>query len=334
LNNLQPILAKYSFLGTNYQVASSGNARGFSGAEVWQIRFGQQLYCLKKWPTSHPSYERLIYIHRVLQHVSGQGLCHTCNIAVPLADDRGQTIVDYHGALFELTRWLPGEADFERRPSEKRLVAAMAVLARFHLMAATFCPIACAPSPGIAERREQLASLRSGGLEQITRAVRPRDWSVLAPLAHEFLELAPRVIPRIEYALDRVARWSVALQPCIRDVWHDHVLFTDDTVTGLIDFGSLRIENVAGDVARLIGSLVADEAVARQSAIRAYEELRPLSMEERELVEVFDQSTTLLGGINWLRWIYCDERSFADRARVEHRFTFLLKRLYRLVNKS
>src|SRR5205085_7730253 len=65
---------------------------------------------------------------------------------------------------------------------------------------------------------------------------------------------------------------QLALQPAIRDVHHEHVLFTGDQVTGLIDFGALRIDTPLTDVARLVGSLVGDDAEARRIALDAYAE--------------------------------------------------------------
>lgn len=55
--------------------------------------------------------------------------------------------------------------------------------------------------------------------------------------------------------LKPLADVSFRLQPCIRDIWHDHVLFDGDRVTGLIDFGAMQIDTPATDIARLVGSL-------------------------------------------------------------------------------
>ena len=109
---------------------------------------------------------------------------------------------------------------------------------------------------------------------------------------------------------------QVPLQPCIRDIWHDHVLFQGEEVSGLIDFGALRIENVATDVARLLGSLVGNDKRGWQRGLDAYAEVRPLSSDELQLAEAFDLSGTLLGGINWVQWIYLEERQFEDRGAV------------------
>ncbi len=125
---------------------------------------------------------------------------------------------------------------------------------------------------------------------------------------------------------------KVPLQPCIRDIWHDHVLFTGDRVSGLVDFGSLQPDNVATDIARLLGSLIGDDLAAWELGLAAYESLRPLSDDERWLVPVFDRTTVLMGGLQWLEWIYLEHKAFADRAAIEARLDQAIERAAQLAS--
>jgi Ser/Thr protein kinase RdoA (MazF antagonist) len=102
----------------------------------------------------------------------------------------------------------------------------------------------------------------------------------------------------------------VDLQPCLRDIWHDHVLFTRDRVTGLVDFGALRDECVVGDVARLLASLVRGDQAAWELGLTAYQQHYPLDCVQQDLLVVFHHTTALLSGMNWLRWIYLEGRVF------------------------
>ena len=92
----------------------------------------------------------------------------------------------------------------------------------------------------------------------------------------------------------------------VRDIHAEHVLFEGDNVSGIIDFGALRIDSVATDVARLLGSMVGDDEAGWQVGLAAYMSVRPLSDDERRLIKVFDESTVLMAGTNWLEWIYLD----------------------------
>jgi Ser/Thr protein kinase RdoA (MazF antagonist) len=119
------------------------------------------------------------------------------------------------------------------------------------------------------------------------------------------------------------------LQPCLRDVWHDHVLFCGDEVTGLIDASACRAENVVIDLVRLVGSLAGDESAAWDVALDEYQQARSLSVEEVSLLHVLDRSSVLLTGIRWVERIACEPR-LADDERVALRMRSILQRLEHL----
>src|SRR5207237_4695271 len=106
--------------------------------------------------------------------------------------------------------------------------------------------------------------------ERAWRIVSDRVPQVLAILAHRDLPLP--------------------VQPCLCDVWHDHVLFTGDDVTGLIDYGAVKEDNVAADLARLLGSLVGDDRALYEMGLDAYAAVRPLAEQERQLVPLLDRT--------------------------------------------
>ena len=109
------------------------------------------------------------------------------------------------------------------------------------------------------------------------------------------------------------------------------MLFEGDAVSGLIDFGSLRPENVSADVARLLGSMAEDDrALWRRGFRRLRSCVRPLSEDEAMLTTVFDSSGVLIGGVNWLTWIYERGRTFEQPAAVQSRLQYFCRRLAHL----
>jgi len=116
------------------------------------------------------------------------------------------------------------------------------------------------------------------------------------------------------------------VQPCIRDIWHDHVLFTGDEVTAIIDFGAMDIDTPATDVARLLGSLVGDDEAGWRIGVSAYSTIRPLSTVEEHTAKALDTSSPILAGCNWLRWIRVEGRQFEDRERIIERFRRIVAR--------
>ncbi|HUY88932.1 MAG TPA: phosphotransferase [Pirellulales bacterium] len=309
-----------------------GGAGGFSGALFWRLQTPRGLLCLRCWPREHPSRQRLEFIQAVLWHVSQEGFRR-----VPLALET-RTHAGYvceSGRLWELAPWLPGKADYRQSPSAERLQAALTTLAEFHLAAASFPLPDRGPAlvPGIRERFERVEDLSAERFERLADAVAPGDWPELAWRAREWRALAPRAIPRVRSLLARAAELAAPLQPCIRDIWHDHVLFAGQQVAGLVDFGAMRADNVAGDIARLLGSLAGDDRQAWERGLAAYTSLRPLSPDETYLVAAFDQANTLLAGLSWLEWIYLERRQFSDRQAVIERLDANLPRLTTLAGE-
>jgi homoserine kinase type II len=223
---------------------------------------------------------------------------------------------------------MPGSADFHARPSRERLRSAMQTLARFHLLAKTDAlpsvPENLAPAMidrasvfrAIDERARTIAAQMQLGLSEALdrRATR---------LLELFRRVAPQLAPRVLAAAN--GRWLI--QPAIRDIWHDHVLFTGDAVTGIIDFGAMRLDTPLTDIARLVGSLVGDDDDARYFALDAYAELRPLSGDDQRLIDLLDASGQVVAAANWLRWLYVERRDMGPCEPIVRRLDEIIGRL-------
>ncbi len=120
---------------------------------------------------------------------------------------------------------------------------------------------------------------------------------------------------------------SVRLQPCIGDVWHDHILFEADQVSGIIDYGAVRTDHPATDVGRLIGSLVADDEEGWTTGLAAYRAVRAFSWEEESLARLLNRSGAIVSLFNWLRWCGRGERTFTDPNAVTKRLAELVERI-------
>ncbi|MEX0978639.1 MAG: phosphotransferase [Pirellulales bacterium] len=301
----------------------------FSGAVLWRVTAPRGPLCLRQWPAEHPTPDRLQFIQAVLWHVDQEGFRR---VPLPLETRHHHGFIRHAGHLWELTPWLAGAANYRQIPSPQKLHNAMAALAQFHEAAGSFPLPETGPSgsPGIADRTLRLQAIISGRLAQLGEAIVSDKWPELAPRAVRIVRLAKTTSRQVLLTLESVSQLDVALQPCIRDVWHAHVLFMGDEVNGIVDFGSMRPDNVAADVARLLGSLAGDDPQAWKRGLDAYHSVRPLSEDELSLVEAFDRSTVLLGGLQWLEWIYLEGRRFDNRAGVLVRVDELLGRLERL----
>jgi hypothetical protein len=313
---------------------------GLSGARLWRAQIGPERFCLRQWPQGI-NLRRIAAIGRVLRHVVdiwavGGGAAsgaagQRAIVAAPVTTRQGEFAVVCTTGCYTLEPWLPGEpwvpaaAAFNADPQTvrspppipaRKLQTALATLARFHLAAESypgdpeFASAHRGSAPGLAQRLVRLRTLLDARFAPLDTAPAPKNHPILAEIGPQIIDLVARTAPRVLASQDQAARRTVPLQICIRDVWSAHVLFTGDEVTGLVDFDALRVDSVATDLARLLGSYCSDDAAAWQTGIEAYHAVRPLSGEERELIAAYDQTAVLLTGIQWLEWLLLENRQF------------------------
>lgn len=314
---------------------------GFSGARLWRVVAPGGEFCLRAMPADRVNVVRLQGLHRLLAHVRDCGIQES-PCPIPRLD--GTTCCEQVGSIWQLEPWMPGSADYCNRPNPQKLHSALGLLARWHQAAATFMArpaeaswyrsIPAAPSPGIEERFRLTREWNSAKCAQVRALLERNNWPAFDVLGLRILELYREAVPELALALEAGRRVAVPLQPCLRDVWHDHLLFTADDVTGLIDAHAARTDVVATDLARLLGSLVQDDPAGWESGLAAYEEVRPLPPVLRGCVELFDRSAVVLSGLTWLQWKCLDGRTFERPEAVIARMTMIVGRLESLVRKS
>jgi Ser/Thr protein kinase RdoA (MazF antagonist) len=323
------VLSAYGESPPPHQIHPLGSAGGFSGSRFWRIDTPGGPCCLQRWPQGNPSTEQAEFIHAVLRHVVQQGFGLVPAIRTT---PHGTGYVDHAGYLWQLRTWIPGLADFRRCPSRVKLASAMTCLAGFHRAAESYRAtvrhtLTHGGSPGIVERAQRLRHWLSGDAAELAAAIRPEPWPELAARGRRVLPLfhaqAGEVLTRLENAIGIEAPSQV----CIRDVWRAHILFQGERVAGLVDFDALGWDSVATDIARLLGSLAADQEDVWHEGLAAYRSVRPLSAAELTLVRTFDRSTVLMSGMNWMEWIYRQHRQFESIQLVLERLDEIIARL-------
>jgi Ser/Thr protein kinase RdoA (MazF antagonist) len=319
------VLQRYSRLLWSGSPRPLGNHGGFSGARLWHIDGPTGPLCLRAWPAGF-SPERLLFIQLGMNCARNAGLAFVPRTFAPLQRTFRN---EYAGRLWELQEWLPGEADYHRRPSPAKLRAACAALAQLHACWPSSDRFDAGPYPAVRRRLEAVREWR----ELVRSGWRPLAQAAADDPARLAAEQAQQILPsRIDAIPDLLKRWNTRiwpLQPCLCDVWHDHVLFDGDHLTGIVDYGAMKIDHPAVDVARLLGSLVEDDPEGWATGLAAYRGVRPFTAEEEELARALDLSGTVVGASAWLRWLYHDGKGFADRVAAARRLEVLVKRIER-----
>jgi Ser/Thr protein kinase RdoA (MazF antagonist) len=318
------VLDCYPAAGAGPVLVAQGNRGGFSGARLWRATGLAGPLCLRAWPTSGPSAERLEWIHFLMRTGSVAGLAF---VPAVFRDRQGHSWQAREGRLWEVTAWMPGRADFREQPTGCRLHEACAALARLHVVWAEVDG-SVGVCPAIAQRLDVARTWRE--LVASGWQLEYLEDDPVAPWARRAWTVLPALIPHVRELLAPWQARPIRLQPCLCDIWHDHVLFVGDAVSGIVDYGGVKPSHVSADLARLLGSLVGEDAERRQTALAAYRQLAPLSVEEAGLLDVLDQTGCILGAANWLRWLYHERRNVEDRQAVAGRLAELVPRLERM----
>lgn len=332
--NRYSVLANFSGEYLSSHTVAQEVAGGFSGALIVRLDTTCGPFCLRGWPPNSMPIERLRGLHRLLAHIHDAGVLQ---VAVPIPAKDGCTLVNHNGRLWQLEPWMPGCADFHANPNETRLRDAVRCLARWHDAAGSFRPHASEsrwfepqvsqPSLAVQDRLARIAACNEQRVDALERAALADSDLEFGESAVRVLRCYRRQVAEVHRLLAVASGLRFPLLPCLRDVWHDHVLFTGDAVTGLIDPAACRIDSVAVDLARLLGSLVGNDPRARQIALDEYGRQRGLSVEELGLVEVLDRSGALLSAMRWIERRYLGREVFSQPDRVRRFLGELLGRM-------
>jgi Ser/Thr protein kinase RdoA (MazF antagonist) len=323
-NASHSVLAHYSaLLWHGGAVVSLGNRGGFSGARLWRVQGAVSPLCLRAWPETE-TLERLQTRHVLMTTARAAGLAFVPAVFQSAAGSRA---VAHAGRLWELAEWLPGQADYRDHPSPAKLTAACTALAQLHAAWEQYAEPALALAPGVRRRLDWFQEwhdlLRSGW-----RPLVPAGFDAAATSIKRSMYLLSLHLPGVPERLRSWREHRFFLRPCLCDVWHDHLLFEGERLTGLIDYGAVKVDQVAVDLARMLGSLVEDDAEGWRLGLAAYRKVRALTADEEALARDLDVTGTLLGVVTWLRWL-CAERKPLDRAAGLRRLEVLLRRIER-----
>lgn len=320
-------------------------------------------YCLRLYPfeavdsvgSDSESIKRAHWIHQILEQCIENGF-ESEEIPLPIRNRQGETLTRIGSNVFELTSWLPGQASFWQAPSDEKLDSVMDRVAKLHRAlrncgdnrlgedATSIRNPTADPSfggdsngsliqgsethsvvpNGIRQRLHLIEELNSETLPRIRQRLKSQN--PFGDIATELLHFYDRNQAIVSEQLRRIGDYRFPIQPCVRDLWHDHVLFEQDRVSGFIDFGAMAVDNRGLDLSRLLGSLVGNDLRRWQLALERYNLRSELSEQERQLIVVYDRSTTMLAGLNWLKWIAIERREFGPLEPIINRLKLLVYR--------
>jgi Ser/Thr protein kinase RdoA (MazF antagonist) len=318
--NALQVLEQYPAYLQPRTVTALGNRGGFSGARLWLFNCELGDMCLRSWPP-HITIESLELQHPLMSRARSDGLAF---VPAVYHCAEGTTWVNHEGSLWQIEMWMPGTADFVTNPSADRLRAACIALAQLHgcwKSWSTLTGLCPAVQRRLARARDWLELIASGWIPSAAAGER------LQALIQRAYRLLADHVPQVAQLLAAWTEEPILLQPCLCDVWHDHILFTEEKVTGIVDYGGVKIDHPSVDIARMLGSMVGDDRAQWETGLAAYRTFRNISAEDEALAIALDETGVVIGVVNWLLWICRDGRRFDDWDRVAQRLSALLDRL-------
>ena len=316
-NVTRDVLAQFAINATAIQPL--GNAGGFSGACIFKVVTAEQTYCLKKWPDS-TDIDNLHWIHRVLVFAAANGCPE---LTTPRKNLRGKTILlDSHG-IWELTNWAAGSANYAKQPTFEKLNSAIQFLARFHQATARF-HFNFTPSRNIKVALERLQAFDSI-VAAVAKAQTTEDLITKQQL-DDFSQNGRALAIALAQKLVPLQSQPLPVQPVIRDFRAEHLFFEGDDLVSVIDFGAMRIDSVACDLSRIIGDTIGDDESESDQVLQQYNAIRPLQPTEWQLSKLLNQSSVIVGILNWLDWLIIQRRDFDESESVRARLKTLFRR--------
>lgn len=315
---LDSIIAEFK-IDQSFNATALGNAGGFGGSTIWKITTNHNSYCLKRWPLGFHDEKRIDWIHRVLLFARANGCPE---LVAPIISNSGRTYLQRQHAFWELNHWVDGEPASQASISDDQIQSAIEFLARFHQATARY-HFSFEPSNKLLLIRDRLIHLEKevsaidkliGGQSYVTSS----DWEA-------YKRHAPGLAKDITKFILVYCETRLPVQPVIRDIRGEHLYFDGSTLSAVIDFGAMRIDSLACDLSRLLGSFLGDDAAKIQRWLDHFSSRRQLSPMERAIVLPMIHAGVILGIANWLKWILLEKRTFDDPDLVLSRVNSLMQ---------
>ncbi|RCS54418.1 hypothetical protein DTL42_04545 [Bremerella cremea] len=300
---------------------------GLSGSDVWQVESPWGKFCLKCMPSGF-SVQRIRTIHQAVSLRRDAGM--TC-LAGYCQAASGETFVVHDERIWELQLWAKGDAPTPPFSNWQKTKMYQAV-ARFHtvLRDTPHDQSQLGKSEGVAVRLNMLRTWRDHRMEEIRPRIvnygHPQRKADLSFLAVSFQEYQHKLEP----LLVEVSQQDYLLEHCIGDPRPENFRFTGDQLTGLIDLGSLRRDNIALDISRLASELASEAPIDWKLAWDSISAIHPLKEPEKRLTIVLDAANVILTGLKWIQWLVVDGYSFESEALVDSRLCHLCQRFQQI----
>ena len=222
---------------------------------------------------------------------------------------------------WEAAPWLAGTPLSLTPDDTIAIEAAVDGLARFHRVTQKLGrPSSVLSNSPIEQRLRRLAAIQREPLGQACVVAVDR-WPELQPIADQLAAAADNATALLHACVE-----ATDAQPVHGDTRPEHFLLQHGVLTGLIDFGAMRVDSVLADVARLAGELAAGDTDRRDHLAGLYEAASGTPT-PRQTIAALDAAAAVISAANWLRWLGEPDPPSRDPALVAQRLRSIRMRL-------
>ncbi|MFK8112187.1 MAG: phosphotransferase enzyme family protein [Rubripirellula sp.] len=295
-------------------VSAKAVPQGLSGAQIFRCEMPSGVQAALKCAAPGTKRRRLEEVQRVVFFAKGMG----CRL-VPTIYRVGDRSVWADGqSIWELLEWMPG-VPLPAEPSSNRLEhvhRGAAAIADFHRSVRDLGSQRV-PPPAVAARLKRIEVLD----QRLPNAIRDAmHVPALAEASRTIQANWEGVRLKMIRSLGQYADQPTEIQYVLRDVHREHILFTDDNPTGLIDFDAVRMDTPITDLARWAGSLSWGETPESQdslweAAMAGFFSHSPFKNDSEQcsisqMARALAYATQWISLANWLVWIVLERREF------------------------
>lgn len=315
--DVQFVLSRYSAVVSRLHWVPLIDSGGFSGAALWcgVDSNATRVFALKRWPQAMMP-ERLERIHDWMTRA-----VHLDFVPGVVRTDEGRTLVQAAGHTWDVCRWMPGEPVLAMRAS-RVTNAATAVAALHRTWPALSRHVPC---PSVLNRLRILDEFRTSARRGSPAAIgSDSELTIVLNRSAEFVSL------HAHSAESELRHWNfvpLPVRPCIRDLRAEHVLFVDESVSGIIDYGAMAVDHPATDLARLLGDCASGDADSVGVAVEVYRANGGEPTVSPDLVRLLAWTGALCSLIGWLRRADVNHGLGTTPVAAAARITSLMTRL-------
>ncbi|NNE01504.1 MAG: aminoglycoside phosphotransferase family protein [Pirellulaceae bacterium] len=292
-------------------------APGMSGAIVFRCDGPhEQSFALRRWPRG-VAIDRVNQIHHVLT-VAKKNACDIVPSVVAIDPQRcGPVVCDQ--TLWDMCQWMPGRP-LALDASLDQIRRGASAIRQFHRAVESL------------GSRQQIAPVVMSRIERaaaidpiLPRAIAAADSHFPADLGHALGRASdllrqnwPSVAKRITRSLQRYQVETASTQWVLRDIHREHLLFTHDNVTGLVDFDAVRVDSPWADLVRFGGSFLTGQNNSDdiwEAILAGYGAVSPFQGRKKctpflDFARDLHFSSTWISLANWVIWLKDQRREF------------------------